>query len=334
MNGTDPTGITDNAWSGSGGSASGDNWVVTNSTYTRTPTASAYTLLCGFQYTTAPDTDAVLMKLDNGSHTVSVKANGNGGVKLVGATTATFTDMDFGLTDSTSVMPALRLTLDASGNAKLYRDELINDDEGEADFLSVTGASGSSKSVQFGNTSGSVKWASVYLCSNGAFAPDELMRSDFAQDNHVRMALRIVEQLRSSKRFYLKTQVSNESIRYAYDISEDTLNKLTPPSIHVVLSRLDSPNFTALGGGTIEQSFDVEIYVTTRGVNYENAFLLCMNITGEVFDELYTETGLNATTDNLESFSADLDYKTLNEEIICTHKLSLGYRRRIKMTRR
>tara|TARA_Y100000361_G_scaffold144996_1_gene153674 strand:+ start:225 stop:1229 length:1005 start_codon:yes stop_codon:yes gene_type:complete len=334
MNGTDPTALSENAFSGSGGSASGGYWVVTNSTYTITPTASNYTILAGFKYTTAPDTDEVLMKLDNGNHTVSVKANGNGGVKLVGASTATFSSMDFGLTDSTSVVPTLRLTLDSAGTAKLYRDELINDDEGEQDFISVTGASGSSKSIQFGNTTGNVSWASVYVCHDGSFAPDELMRSDFAQDNHIRMALSIVETLRNSERFYLKTHVDNASIKYAYDISEDTLNKTTPPTIHVLLNRIDSPNFSSLGGVNIDQSFDISIFVTTRAINYENAFLLCMNITGEVFDELYTETGLNPTTDNLESFSADLDYKARNEDVICTHRLTLGYRRRLKMTRR
>ena len=320
MNGTDPTALSENAFSGSGGSASGGNWVITNSTYTITPTASNYTILAGFKYTTAPNTDEVLMKLDNGDYTVSVKANGNGGVKLVGASTATFSNMDFGLTDSTSVVPTLRLTLDSAGTARLYRDEIINDDEGEQDFISVTGASGSSKSIQFGNTTGNVSWASVYVCHDGSFAPDELMRSDFAQDNHIRMALNIVETLRNSERFYLKTHVENSSIKYAYDISEDTLNKTTPPTIHVLLNRIDSPNFS--------------IFVTTRAINYENAFLLCMNITGEVFDELYTETGLKPTTDNLESFSADLDYKTRNEDVICTHRLTLGYRRRLKMTQR
>jgi len=334
MSGTDPTGITDGAWSGSSGSASGDYWVTTNSTYTQIPTTSAYTLLCGFQYTIAPDVDEILMKLDNGTHTASVKANGNASVKLVGATTVTFSNMDFGLTDDTSVVPTLRLTLDASGTAKLYRDEIINDDEGEQDYISVTGASGSSKLAQFGTTSGSVKWASVYLSNHGAFAPNELMRSDFAQDTHIRMALSIVQQLQNSTRFYLKTQVPSLSIIYGYDLSSDTLNKLTPPMIHVIMSRLESPEFNTLGGSTIEQNYGVDIYVTTRAINYENAHLLCMNIMGEVFDELYTNTGLSGTTDSLEAYIAELDYKTDNDDIVCTHRLTLTYRRRIKMTRR
>jgi len=336
MNGEDPTSLTtSDAFSGSGGSASDGSWVITNSTYSITPTTSEYSMLVGFKYNTIPDDNAVLMKLDNGTHKVEIKSDGTTtGLKMVGATTVTFSNLDLNLSDLESKMLILRLTLDANGKAKLYRDEIINNNSFVQDYLEITGASGSGKSIQFGNTSGSVAWGSVYLSTFGAFSPVELMRSDFAQDVHVRMALAIVQQLQNSERFYLKTHVDNDSIRYGYDLSPDTLVKMQNPSIHIILSQNASPDFVALGGSSVEQTYSVDVYVSTDDINYENAFLLCMNIMGEVFDELYTNTGLNATTDTIESYTSDLDYKTMNEEMVCTHKMTFTYKRRIKMTRR
>ena len=55
MNGTDPSALTgtfNDSWSGSGGSASGGYWVITNGTWTITPTTSAYTLFACLEYTT------------------------------------------------------------------------------------------------------------------------------------------------------------------------------------------------------------------------------------------------------------------------------------------
>ena len=60
------------------------------------------------------------MKLENATHTVSVKANGDVGIKLVGATTATFTDLDL-----KNEYTILGLTLDSNGNATLYRHEIM-----------------------------------------------------------------------------------------------------------------------------------------------------------------------------------------------------------------
>mgnify|MGYP003115664570 FL=1 len=109
---------------------------------------------------------------------------------------------------------------------------------------------------------------------------------------------------------------------------------MQPPSIHVYLDNISSPSFEALGGSSVEQRYDVRIFVTTKGTNYENAYMLGLNILGEVFDELYTSTGLSGNTDNIEGYSCELDTRTDNDEITCTHELIITYRRRIKMTRR
>jgi len=78
----------------------------------------------------------------------------------------------------------------------------------------------------------------------------------------------------------------------------------------------------------------VLIYVTSRGTTYEDAYRQCLNIVGEVFDELYTTTGLNGTTDSLAEYDLELQAKLDDEVTICTHLLTLTYMRRINMRRR
>ena len=55
---------------------------------------------------------------------------------------------------------------------------------------------------------------------------------------------------------------------------------------------------------------------------------------GEVFDELYVNTGVEGTTDSIISYSADLDSKMDDDETVCVHVLTLTYMRRIDMRHR
>ena len=340
MTGVDPSnpgGNSNDLWTGSGGSTVDGSWVITNGTWSITPAAddNSLTLLSCFEYATAPDNNAILLTLANGSHRIDVKSDGTtGGLKLVGATTLTFSNLDLGVSENDSVPLILRLTLDSTGKAKLYRHEIIEDDDAATDYLSVTAASSSDNTVSFGNTSGNVKWHSVYYSKFGAFTTTELMGADFAQDIHVRMALGIVDHLQKSGKPYLKTQVADSNIIYAYDLSASNVRKLSTPFIHIYLDNIASPEFDALSGSSIQQLYDVDIFVTTKGTNYENAYMLGLNILGEIFDELYTNTGLNGTTDSLDSHDVRLDTRIDDDDIICTHQLTLTYRRRIKMTRR
>ena len=340
MTGADPAnpgGNSNDVWAGGSGSASGGDWVITNGQWTITPDATdlSYTILACFSYTTAPSDGAVLLSLDNGTHKVELQSNGtNTGLKIVGASTATFSDLDLNLSDSSSVPIIIRLTLENGGAVKCYRYEIEEDDDANTDCISITGASGSSRGVKWGNTSGNVKWSAVYYSKFGAFTPKELIPSAFAQDTQVRMGLSVVEHIKNSTKPYLKTQVDDSNIVYAYDISPDNIRTMQPPSIHVYLDNISSPSFEALGGSSVEQRYDVRIFVTTKGTNYENAYMLGLNILGEVFDELYTSTGLSGNTDNIEGYSCELDTRTDNDEITCTHELIITYRRRIKMTRR
>jgi len=229
----------------------------------------------------------------------------------------------------------MRLTLDGSGNARLYLRELIEDDDAQIAYLSVAGASSSgTKTIKWGNDTGNVKWASVYATDMGAFGPDELGPSDLTTDTLIRMGLSVVQAIRNSKRTYLKTHLDDSSINYGYDISNSMLSRTMPPFINVILQRLSSPTFAALGGGRIDQDYDVLIYVTSRGTTYEDAYRQCLNIVGEVFDELYTTTGLNGTTDSLTEYDLELQAKLDDEVTICTHLLTLTYMRRINMRRR
>ena len=338
MNGTNPSSLSgtyNDDWSGSGGSASGGFWVITNGTWTITPTTDDYTLFACLEYTTAPDSGEVLMRLDNGTHRVEVQSTGtNSSVSLVGATTTTLTDLDLTMTEDKPVSLMLRLTLATDGSAKLYKHEIIEDDDANDAFISVTGSSGSGKAVRWGNTTGNVKWAAVYYCKFGAFTPEELLISDFAQDTLARMGLGIVAQIKNADRPYLKTQVDDSSVVYGYDISSQMLNRVGTPSIHVLVEQLTSPQFESLGGAKITQNYDVKVFVSVRGTNYENAYRKGLNLMGEVFDELYINTGVQGTTDSIISYAADLDTKMDDDEVVCVHVLTLTYMRRIDMRHR
>lgn len=341
LNGEDPTSPTggfNGAWTATGSGASEANkwWVVTDARYNVTPTTDAYTLFAIIKYgSTDPDNGEVLMKLDNGTHKVEVQATGNiQTLKLVGATTIDTEYLDIKMLNDNPVPLALRLTLDASGNARLYMREMIEDDDAQTKYLSVTGATGSSRTIEWGNNTGNVEWASVYATDKGSFSPLELAPSDLATDTLLRMGLSIVESLRNSRRAHLKTHLDAGSIKYGYDISQEMMSRSIPPFIHVLLRGLGSPTFAALGGGRIDQEYDVLIYVTTRGTTYEDAYRLGLNIVGECFDELYTTTGLNGTTDSLYEYQLELQTRTDDDTTVCTHLLTLTYMRRINMRHR
>ena len=335
MEGTDPAVQNGNeliAWSktGSGGSTSSGAWVVTDQTMTNSPASGkvAYTLWAMIKYNTTPATDHVLMKLDNGTKTVSVKANGDSGVKLVGATTTTFSDLDL-----KNELTILRLTLDSSGNAKLYRHEIIEDDDATTAYISVAGASGSSRSIEWGNTNGSVDWYNVYATTDGAFTPDEMSPSPFVTDTLHRGGLKIVEVLQNSTRPYL-TMVDSSSIKYGYDISTSMISRIAAPSIHVVIKSVSSNEISALGGHRIDDISQVEIFMLTRGTNYTNAYRYCMNLTGDVFDEIMTNLGLDFNKDAILGYELTLDTKMDDDETVCVHQLRFDLLRRVALQRR
>ena len=350
MNGGNPASLTDFGQdnesftltgTGSDGSAVGDSWQIASAgsgqLWHVTPTTDDYTIIACFKYSVAPSDGTVLMKLDNGTHKAEVHATGDSQkVKLVGTTTVTSRDLDLAQADGFEAVPImLRLTLDsATGKARLYMREIIEDDLATINYLEVTGSTGSAKKIQWGNDSGTILWNNVYVTNMGAFSPNELSTSAFVSDSLIRMGLSVVERLKDSKRFFLKNIVSDSSIVYGFDISSEQISRIAPPSIHVILQTMDSPAFETLGGTRIKQNFKLILFVTTRGTDYKNAYRQGMEIAGDAFDELYTTTGLLGTTDSLIDYNIQFDTKMDNDEVICVHRMELTYMRQLNMLHR
>jgi len=349
MNGGNPASLTefgqDNesftlTGTGSDGSAVGDSWQIASAgsgqLWSVTPTTNEYSIIVCFKYTATPADGTVLLKLDNGTHKAEVQATSDANkVKLVGTSTVTSRELDLSQADSFDAVPIiLRLTLDSTGKARLYMREIIEDSDAQTNYLEVTGSTGSSKTIQWGNTDGTILWNNVYVTNMGAFSPDELSTSSFVSDSLLRMGLSLVERLKDSKRFFLKNMVNNSSIVYGYDISSQMVSRLAPPTIHVILQSLESPEFDTLGGTRITQNYQVILFITTRGTDYENSYRTAMEIAGDAFDELYTNTGLQGTTDSLIDYTINFDTKTDDDEVICVHRMELTYMRRLNMLHR
>lgn len=294
---------------------------------------NSLTMICAIHIESTPSNDAVLMTLDNGSHKVEVKSDGSlNKVKLVGATTVVSNNFDFSMIEDDAVPIILRLTLDSSGNARLYISEIIEDDDATQHYLEVTGASSSAQGAFFGNTSGTVDYYSVYFTPHGAYSPDEMDMSDFISHSLLRTGMKVVEILQNSNRLYLKSFVKSGSIRYGYDLSNNALiNRFAVPSVHVLIQKANSPDFLTLAGARTDQRYEVLIFITTRGTNYANAYRLGASILGEVFDELYTKTGLEGGVDSLVGYDVKFDSKIDDDETICVHNLSLQYMKKVRM---
>ena len=335
---TAPVGANNDTWAvaqGAKGSANGDFWRITNGVLRQTHSSDSLTIMAAFKFSTAPSNGDALLYLDNGSHKVEVRSKGNmQSLDLVGASTVTTHDLDLDMQDLDAVPILLRLTLASDGTANLYMREITEDDNGAHHYLSVTGASGSTAEVKWGNTSGAVDWSVVYFTHHGAFSPDEMDLSDWVTTSFIRTGLNVVQTLKDSKRHFIKNHVTDSSIVYGYDVSSSMTSRVRQPSIHVVMSELSSPGFLALAGGRTEQEYKIMVYVTTRGTNYKDAYRLGLSITGEVFDELYTNTGLNAGVDSLTGYSIVLDTKMDEDEVICVHMMCLDYMKKVNMTRR
>ena len=327
---TDPPSGSNEPFSatGSGASSSGGYRTITDQVLT--PSPSAYTAFAILKYVTTPNNNEVLIRLDNNSKRVEIQSTGaDDSLKVVGATTQTYSGLDL----KNDYIP-IRLTLDASGNAVMYIYEILEDDAGATNYKSVAGSSGSGKELRWGNTTGSVSWGNLFMTSKGAFSPDELSPSEFVNDTIIRLGFSIRETLKDSKRPFIKNFVDNSSIVYGFDMSSNMMNRIGNPAIYVVMQSVSSPNFAVLGGARADHDLEAQVFVVTRGSDYESAYRLSTDIAGDVVDELYTNTGLDATNDSLVSYSANFDTRIDEDEVVCVHKLTFKYMRRIQLHRR
>ena len=339
---TDPPGTENLAFSGSAGASDGKNWKIssTNSLgyYTITPTTNAYTLWIALSYTDStniPADGTVLAELDNGTKQVQIQSTGTAGsLDIVGATTKTFTGLDLIMADIGATPTAIRLTLDASGNANAYLWDIIEDDAGNQHYLSVAGATGSSKTATFGNDDGEVTYYTTYLTTQGIFNPDELALGDYTTTTLVQTAFGVLDVLKDSSRYHLKSVVQNNSMVYGYDISSNMLTRQVLPSVQLLIRRIESPDMYGLAGQSAQFNFEVEIYIVTKGTNYRDSYRQGMEIIGEILDEVYAKTGLKGSTDSLIGHSARLDSRMDPDDQICVHVVTLTYMRRVDMQRR
>ena len=321
------------AWTltGVGGSSVNNEWVITNQTVSYTPTSTEYTIWAVIKYITTPLNGTTLLRLHNGSQYVNVVSKGNDtSLGLDGNTDAVFSGLDL-KNDYTIV----RLTLDSSGNARMYVHDIIEDDDAATSYLSVVPITAvGTKSIQFMNDSGSVSFANVLGCDQGAFSPDELSPSQFINDAFHRVGLKVVETLQNSNRPFLKNVVDDSAIIYGYDISQSMISRLPAPSIYVLQRQVASEALDVLGGHGLTTIAQLQVFILTRGTNYRNAYRACLDITGDVFDEIMTNLGLDANQDAILGYELTLDNKMDDGETVCVHKLSFDTMRRHHLQRR
>ena len=336
-----PVGMNNEQFTGSAGAADGLNWKINTSTgygyYTITPTTNEYTLRVSFSYTNSGDLPAdgtLLAELDNGTHQVQLQSDGTaGGLKIVGATVENITGLDLIMADIDAIPTTIRLTLSSSGEVKAYLYDIIEDDNGATLSKSLTGASGASKTAQWGNSDGEITWYAVYLTTMGAFNPDEMVTSNYSNVTLIQTAFGIIDTLKTARSYNLKNVVKPDGVLYGYDISSNMAVRATP-AVHVLIRRVDSPDMYSLAGTSAEYFFQVECYVVTKGTDYRNAYRQGMDIIGEVLDELYSKTGLKGSSDSLIGHDARLDSRLDPDDQICVHVLNLRYMRRVDLSRR
>ena len=336
-----PIGTQNLAFTGSAGAKDGLNWKINSANnygyYTITPATNEYTMWFAFSYTNSADIPAdgtVLAKLDNGTYQVQVQSNGTtSGIKIVGATTTTFTGLDLVMADLDAIPTVIRLTLSSTGEANAYLFDIMEDNDGQTLSKTLTGAVGVSKSILWGNDDGEVTWYAIYLTTMGVFNPDEMVTSNYTNVTLIQTAFGIIDVLKEALSYHLKNVVKPDAILYGYDISSN-MAVLHTPCIHVLIRRIDSPDMYSLAGSSAEYFFQVEVYVVTKGTDYKNCYRQGMHIIGECLDELYSKTGLKGNTDSLIGHDARLDSRLDPDDQVCCHVLNLRYMRRVDLSRR
>ena len=339
-----PVGMSNEQFTGSAGAADGLNWRINsangNGNYTINHSADALTLWVAFSYPNSADIPAdgtLLAEVDNGSRQLQMQSTGNkNSVKFIGdgGGIFTFDNLDLCMEEEDAIPTIIRLTIDASGNAKVYLFDIMEDDDGNDLSLSFLPSNlGGPAQIVWGNTDGDVMWYAIYATTMGAFTPDEMVTSNYSNVTLIQTAFGIIDVLKTARSYNLKNVVKPDSILYGYDISANMAVRATP-AVHVLIRRVDSPDMYSLAGTSAEYIFQVECYVVTKGTDYRNAYRQGMNIIGEVLDELYSKTGLKGSTDSLIGHDARLDTRLDPDDQICVHVLNLRYMRRVDLSKR
>jgi len=337
-----PVGMNNEQFTGSAGAADGLNWRINlangHGNYNITPSTEGLTMWLSFSY---PDTNAIpsdgtiLAEVENNTHRVQLVADGTQtGLKVVGATTVTFSGLDLTMQEDDAIPTVVRLTIDSTGQANAYLFDIMEDDDGTTLSKSLTGAGTSgTPNLQWGNTNGDVIWYAVYATTMGAFNPDEMVTSNYSNVTLIQTAFGIIDVLKNARTYNLKNVVRPDAIRYGYDISSNMAVRYSP-AVHVLIRRVDSPDMYSLAGTSAEYFFQVEVYVVTKGTDYKNCYRQGLEILGECLDELYSKTGLKGSTDSLIGHDARLDSRLDPDDQVCVHTLNLRYMRRVDLSKR
>jgi len=112
------------------------------------------------------------------------------------------------------------------------------------------------------------------------------------------------------------------------------ISRISAPSIHVLVKQLQATEIEALGGHRILTKSEAQLFIMTRGTNYKNAYRDCLSLTGDVFDEIMTNLGLDFNNDAILGFRLELDTKQDDDETVCVHQLTFDIIRRIHLQRR
>lgn len=337
LNGEDPAspaGQNNGAWNTTvSGSVSGKFWKIANTGYnTINPTTDTLTLVASFKYETTPSSGTVLFSLESTVGDVKILSDG-GDTALVMEST-----VGFGV-DSTTISNLdlknnffFRLTLNAHV-AKFYPFDLKETEIGESLVYSTTSTTTSNPKISFGCNSGSLLFGNFYFTDEGVFDTDEFSPSIWTSNLLQQTGLRIVELLKDSKRMYLKTQVEPESIIYANDMSPATVSRYDPPCIYVQIPSART-DIESLGGGTVFHQYQAQVFVITKSSDYRFAHRMNAELSGEVVEEVYANSGESSNKDAIIDFNSEIDMRQEEDEIICVNAHTFTFKRRINYRER
>ena len=335
LNGEDPAspeGMNNESWNATvSGSLNGDYWRVSGVGYNQinADAGNALTAVVSLKYDTTPVDGTLLVSLENSSKELKVFSTGALGSLRIGGTGTTPVTIS-GLDLSKTFF--FRLTLEG-GVGRLYPFDMKEDETGTTLYSEVTSTGTSNPKTSFGCDNGIVSFGTFYYTNDGAFDSDELSPSIWTSNALQQTGLKIVEVLRASKRLHLKSSIENASIIYAHDISPQVTSRYSAPTIFVTVNSINA-KIESLGGGTVFHDYSVSIFVLTRAADYRYAHRLNAEISGEVVEEIYSNTGQSDNQSNITRFSSEIDMRQEEDEVMCVNSHSFTFTRRVNYRER
>lgn len=340
LNGEDPAsplGQNNGAWDTTvSGATVGKYWRVQGSgRNTINPSTDTLTMVASFKYEDGgtPQSGTVLFSLESTVGAVKIVSTGDttslsmeSPTSLFGAHSKTITGLDL-TTDF-----FFRLTLNEH-DAVFYPFDLKENEVGESISYETSSSTTTNPANAFGCDNGSVLFGNIYFTDQGAFNADEFSPSLWTSNLLQQTGLRVIELLKESKRMYLKTQVEQTSIIYANDLSPAMVSRYETPCIYVSVPST-STDLDSLGGGTVFHKYPVQVFVVTRAADYRFAHRMNAELSGEVVEEIYANSGENSNKDAIIDFSSEIDMKQEEDEIICVNAHTFTFKRRVNYRER